>query len=176
MRRVNLERFVKGFRTMKPRIQSVFNRFYRRINVRWVRACMIAFLVLLPITYQYELHKVNSLKQHNAIEVIKLLYDFGTTDQLKEQQWKLKRYVSGDVYNEVTVDKEQRRLNTYLKFYGNPSTVHILKATDTYVIYKLECDTISYDRRFIFCYDTNYTGKIVKIREAELIDFMEGED
>lgn len=116
------------------------------------------------------------LKGERARETVCLLYDFGTPEQLGAQQVRLKKYVTGSVYDELTVDNEERRLNTYLKFYGCASTVHFSKVTDRYIIYWLECAAIDSSRRFLFCYDMDASGRICRVREAEIIDFMENEN
>lgn len=108
-----------------------------------------------------------------AERAVRLLYDYGTVEQLESQQEQLKKIVTSDVYNQLTVDNEERRLNTYLKFGEDAVTVKIVGATSDYIVYSLDCMTIDPSRKFIFRYWLGGSGKIVRVVESELIDFMD---
>ncbi len=41
--------------------------------------------------------------------------------------------VTDSVFDEITVDTETRRLNTYLRFMASPTRVSIIKKTNDYV-------------------------------------------
>lgn len=138
-------------------------------------AAALGFAFLFALCYSKLHDHASVVRQQTAVEVLKALYDFGTEEQLEAQQLTLRSRVTDEVFNQVSVDNEERRLNTYLKFYGEASTVNILKITDDYIIYGLDCIMIDSKRRFLFVYDTNLEGKINKVYEAELIGFMAGE-
>ena len=113
-------------------------------------------------------------KQELAKRVVECLYDFGTQEQVREKQRELRGLVSEEVYNQLTYDKEQRRLNTYLKFNNDSSTVEFLEVTDDYVVYRLKCASIENGRHFLFQYKVDPSGKLSEVYEAELIDFIAG--
>lgn len=120
-------------------------------------------------------NSVSRKKQSTAESVVKCLYDFGSTEQLEANQRTLRNLVTDSVYNQLTYDSEQRRLNTYLKFNDDASTVEILRITDSCVFYKIKCASIDSSRHFVFNYKVNEHGKICNVYEAELIDFIAGE-
>ncbi len=136
---------------------------------------VFAFIILFTMCYSKLQSHTSHVKRELAEEVVRALYDFGSTEQLEAQQLTLKSRLTEEVFNQLTVDNEERRLNTYLKFYGEASSVNILKITDDYIIYGLDCIMIDSKRRFLFVYDVNIEGKINKVYEAELIGFMAGE-
>lgn len=116
------------------------------------------------------------VKEKVGKEVVKLLYDFASMEQLEGQQLQLKSKVTEDVFNQLTVDNEERRLNTYLKFSGEVSTVEFLIVTDRYLVYRLDCVALESSRVFLFAYNVNSLGKIDRVYEAELIGFVAGKE
>jgi len=161
---------------MAEKVRGFWNRVVKGSDWRPAGKSFLLFaLLVLSVNGMMGLG-AERLREERAGETVRLLYDFGTPEQLGAQQGRLKKYVTGSVYDELTVDNEERRLNTYLKFYGCASTVHFSKVTDRYIIYWLECAAIDSSRRFLFCYDMDSSGRICKVREAEIIDFMENED
>lgn len=145
---------------------------------RWGKIFSLALLIAAIMVAPIYIKKVffHTVKSQLAVDTIKALYEFGDEDQLEANQSLLKHYVTEDVYNQLTYDNDQRRLNTYLKFSQEATTVNIEKATDSFVIYSVNNETIDADRNFIFVYRTNSAGKICFVREAELLDFIEGEE
>lgn len=133
-------------------------------------ACCIALTSLVFVKTN-----VSKKKQEIAEKVVRCLYDFGSTEQLEANQRELHGLVTESVYNQLTYDSEERRLNTYLKFNSDSSTVSVLRATDSCIFYELDCASIESDRHFVFNYKVNDQGKICNVYEAELIDFIAGE-
>lgn len=107
-----------------------------------------------------------------GVKAVMLMYNFDTIEQLSEQMAELREITTPEIYEELTIDNEDRTLNTYLKFRGNPVTVSIIKATGDYVMYSLTSESIGTDRIFMFLYETD-NQKINYVREVECIDFVE---
>ena len=105
-------------------------------------------------------------------EAVKLLYDYGTVEQLDYQMSGLKKITTEEVYNQLTIDNEQRTLNTYLKFKQDAVTVEIVKSTSQYILYRLHTNNISSERLFVFFFNVNGDGLIDEVREVEAIDFI----
>lgn len=129
---------------------------------------MLALILAKTMTFK-------GVKSELGKNVVKMLYEFRSVDSLEFQMSALKNVTTEDVYNQLTVDNEERLLNTYLKFNEEASKVVVEKATDSYVIYSLDCKTIDSTRKFIFMFSVNDDGKICWVRECELIDFIVGE-
>lgn len=105
-----------------------------------------------------------------GVKAVKLLYQFYDLEELDRNMAELKKITSDAVYDELTIDNEERLLNTYLKIKGNTCLVHVVDYTSDYVVYTLETATIDKNRKFIFMFSTK-GGKITKVKEAECIDF-----
>ena len=133
------------------------------------------FLLVIVVSRIFSLH-VDRERQDIAKRVVQCLYEFGTLEQLEAQQLELRSLVDGYVYNQLTYDSEERRLNTYLKFSGSASAVNFIEVTDDYVVYSVDCAAIMDGRKFLFQYHLNSVGRIDKVYEAELIDFIAGGD
>lgn len=149
------------------RVLHAVTDFLRR---SWL-AFPLAFVLVLPFVVKE--CASDTVKADAAEKVVKLLYDFGTVEQLEMQQKSLKTFVTEEVYNQLTYDNDERRLNTYLKFCEEAVTVNIIRSTDEYVIYSLDCMTISPERKFMFAYKVGEGGKITDVQEYELLDFIE---
>lgn len=155
----------------KPRRGVQLGRFQIDYSKVLVVAVVLAVAILTAMIAR---NTSSKRKQELAKSVVQCLYDFGTKEQLEAQQRLLKGKVTDTVYNQLTYDNEQRRLNTYLKFNEDSSTVKFLKVTDDCIFYSLECASIEPSRHFVFHYSVNSAGKISKVYEAELIDFIAG--
>lgn len=113
-------------------------------------------------------------KEHERIglEVVKALYDFKDAYQLDSNMVTVKELTIEPVFNDLTIDNEQRTLTTYLKFNNKACTVKIIDNTDTYVMYSLENENIDKDRIFIFFFKVDEDGKINWYKEVEGIEFI----
>lgn len=119
----------------------------------------------------------NTVLEKQAAELgetaVKLLYDFGTAEQLDYQMIGLKEITTDAVFNQLTIDNEERTLNTYLKFKNKPVTVNVIKSTSDYVMYSLNTEYISGSRIFVFFFEIDpIENKIKSVREVEAIDFL----
>lgn len=119
----------------------------------------------------------NTILEKQAAELgetaVKLLYDFGTAEQLDYQMIGLKEITTDAVFDQLTIDNEERTLNTYLKFKNKPVTVKVIKSTSNYVMYSLNTEYISDDRIFVFFFELDtIKNKIKSVREVEAIDFI----
>ena len=115
---------------------------------------------------------INRNVQEIGKQAVMCLYDFATVEQLDYQMQALKEITTDAVFNQLTIDNEERTLNTYLKFKNKPVTVEVEEITNDYVLYRLKTEEISADRLFCFYYSVNKDGKIDKVREVEAIDFV----
>lgn len=127
--------------------------------------------VLLALLYSKSLH-LNKDKAKIGENAVLALYNFGTVEQLNQQMKDLKSICSEGVFNQLTIDNEDRTLNTYLKFKNKATEVNIIKSTESYVLYTLNNDYISADRKFVFLFEINQNGVIDWVREEEAIDFI----
>lgn len=107
-----------------------------------------------------------------GIELVKALYDFRDAYQLDSNMVTVKELTTEPVFNDLTIDNEQRTLTTYLKFNNKACTVNILDSSDTYVMYSLENENIDKDRIFIFFFRADNDGKVNWYKEVEGIEFV----
>ena len=145
---------------------------------KWFKGAFILFAVAFAVIVPISIYaRVQSVAEDRVAalgeEAVKLLYDFGTVEQLDYQMNDLKKITTGAVFNQLTIDNEERTLNTYLKFKNKAVTVKVVKSTSDYVLYRLETENISEDRLFAFFFDVDDSGKISYVREVEAIDFVD---
>lgn len=111
-------------------------------------------------------------KEKLGLQVVEDLYNFRDAYQLDQNMVNLKECVTSEVFNDLTIDNEQRTLTTYLKFKNSSTTVNVIKSTDTYVYYSLKNENIDETRKFVFFYDVDANGKICWYKEVESIEFI----
>lgn len=117
----------------------------------------------------------DSMAEKAAKDVINDLYSFDSVDSMEINESDLRGRVTTQVFNQLTVDNDERRMNTYLKFRAESSKVKFIKVTDQYVVYSLDCAYIDSSRKFIFIYSIDRSGLISSVYEAELNPFLVGE-
>ena len=132
---------------------------------------IIVFGITFCFLYAYKLVTTDKMKMKLGITAVQDMYQFMDTAQLKVNMIDLQAITTEPVYNQLTIDNENRTLYTYVKFRGDPTSVNIIKSTADYVIYSIDNDSIDEDRRFVFMFDCDSSGKISHVREAELYDF-----
>lgn len=141
----------------------------------WVVSIVLVFFaatVVSAVAYFNYRTSIYRNAAHIGEQAVKLLYDYGTIEQLDYQMVGLKEITTEPVFNQLTIDNEARTLNTYLKFKKNAVTVNVFKSTESYIMYSLVTKEISPDRKFIFMFELNENGKISWVREVEAIDFV----
>lgn len=106
-----------------------------------------------------------------AEQVLYDLYTYRTDESYATQINDLKKFVSDEVFVQLTSTENLTNLN-YILWAKKYTDVKVVEATESYVVYYLSSEGFSESRRFIFLYDTNWYGKIVRVREAELYDFI----
>lgn len=144
----------------------------RRLSSALLLLLVIMILVFLALSFG-KASNLNHEREALGLQAVKLLYDFGTVAQLDDQMSELKLITTTPIYNDLTIDNEERTLNTYLKFKNKSVTVNVIKSTSAYVLYSLKTEELSEDRVFMFLFETNKVGKISWVREMEVIDFLE---
>lgn len=110
-------------------------------------------------------------KESTGIKAVNLMYNFDDVYELDSNMSDLAKITTKDIFSEITIDNQDRALNTYLKFKKNPTKVEIIKSTPYYVLYRLKTESLTGNRKFMMTFDTNWLGKIDYIREMEIIDF-----
>lgn len=133
---------------------------------------IVVILLSIVLVWSFR-NQRDDFRKKLGTKAVMLLYDFGTVEELDTQMYQLKKIATDSVFNQLTIDNEERTLNTYLKFKGGPVTVNVVQATDSYVLYTLKCDAVDLDRHFIFMFDMSVNGKLNYVREAETFDFID---
>ena len=128
------------------------------------------FVVMLILLNKQNITK--KMEEQLGLDAVYSLYDFKDVYQLDSNMVKLKEITTEAVFNDLTIDNEQRTLQTYLKFEGKSVSVNIIKNTNRYVIYSLNTEKISDKRIFVFFYDIDKDGKICWYKEVEGIEFV----
>ena len=136
---------------------------------------VIAIIIIVMVScfaVTLNIKRIEAKRTQTAIEVVQDLYQFSKVEDLDNNMLKIRNLTTQSVYNQLTVDNEERTLNTYLKFKGDATSVNVVKATSSYILYTLTNKNIDKDRVFIFMYDCNSKGKLSNVRESECLDFL----
>lgn len=137
-------------------------------SLKWV---VLTFVISLAALYIIQSATIQQQRRELGEQAVRLMYQFTEIEQLQFNMIDLKEITTDPVFNQLTIDNEDRTLYTYVKFLGNPTSVNIIKSTSTYVLYSISNTNIDEERRFIFMFDCDNSGKISYVREAEIYDF-----
>ena len=107
-----------------------------------------------------------------GVELVKAMYDFENPYELDKNMLVVQKLVTEDVFSDLTIDNEQRTLSTYFKFKDASVHVNVLKSTDSYVLYSLDSEAISADRKFILIFSVNEEGVINEVKEVECYEYL----
>ena len=107
-----------------------------------------------------------------GVELVKAMYDFENPYELDKNMLVVQKLVTEDVFSDLTIDNEQRSLSTYFKFKDASVHVNVLKSTDSYVLYSLDSEAISADRKFILIFSVNEEGVINEVKEMECYEYL----
>lgn len=107
-----------------------------------------------------------------GVELVKAMYDFENPYELDKNMLVVQKLVTEDVFSDLTIDNEQRTLSTYFKFKDASVHVNVLKSTDSYVLYSLDSEAISVDRKFILIFSVNEEGVINEVKEMECYEYL----
>ena len=107
-----------------------------------------------------------------GVELVKAMYDFENPYALDKNMLVVQKLVTEDVFSDLTIDNEQRTLSTYFKFKDASVHVNVLKSTDSYVLYSLDSEAISADRKFILIFSVNEEGVINEVKEMECYEYL----
>lgn len=107
-----------------------------------------------------------------GVELVRAMYDFENPYELDKNMLVVQKLVTEDVFSDLTIDNEQRTLSTYFKFKDTPVHVNILKSMDSYVLYSLDSEAISADRKFILIFSVNEEGIIDEVKEMECYEYL----
>lgn len=143
-------------------------------GVRLVKKVVLALIAVTSLVcFVFAFNQARLRNEQTGVRAVKLLYQFSTVEALNGNMGSLKKITTEAVYNQLTVDNEDRTLNTYLKFKGSSCKVEVIRYTDSYVLYSLDTENVGEDRVFVFLYKCNKSGKIAWVRECECLDFVE---
>lgn len=132
---------------------------------------LIVFIPIIILILYFIMHSVyKSIGKQTAEQFLDEMYTFSNVTSIETRYDDIKKLVTDDVYEQVT--SLDRTLRAYLKMEGNASKVHILAEGDGYIIYELICDSLTPGRKFMLIYETNLIGKLNKVREMEVADFI----
>ena len=147
------------------RNQSISRSSVLKFLTAVVFSFSVGVLILFLASYDRE-----GLEDDIGIKAVKYMYQFTTIAELDANMEGLKLITSDEVYNYLTFDRTDKALNVYLKFHNKPVFVNIEDTGPGFVIYTLNTESISADRRFVFFFKVK-SGKIVYAREGEFLDF-----
>lgn len=145
----------------------------------WI-ALIVCFLLIGICVYSffggksikdYTGDKVN--KTELGEELITAMYNFESPYQLDAQMLIVQELTTEDVYNDLTIDNEERTITTYLKFKDSGVSVEIISSGEDYVYYRLISDAIESNRTFIMFFSVNEEGLINWVKEAECVEFID---
>lgn len=138
-----------------------------------IAACAAAAAASLFLCKQFA---AGEAKARLGEKAVMCLYDFGTVEELDMQMYDLQNITTEYVFNQLTIDNEERTLNTYLKFKGSATTVNVVRAEPSYVMYTLDNENVGSERHFVFFFDVGSDGRICYVREVEAVDFIQNTD
>lgn len=144
--------------------------------IKFIIKILLPILVLSFIVSSFTFTLINNSSKNQkdiGVKAVTYLYQFNQVEDLDNNMEKLKTITTDEVFNQLTVDNEERTLNTYLKFKGKSTDVEIIKSTETYVLYSLDTEYVDSNRVFIFMFDVNNEGKLSYVRECECLDFLD---
>jgi hypothetical protein len=136
----------------------------------WSRIFVLGLVVILGFVILVYPRYVYAKYESLGVKAVKCLYEFGNIDAINTNMVELRKIVSSDVYDSLTVDNVERVFSVWLKFKGEPTFVNIIESSDKFVVYSVSNPNIAEERRFIFSYDIG-GNKIVSVAEAELVVF-----
>ena len=91
--------------------------------------CMVLIFTTVIIQRQYN-KTLSKNKVALGEQLVRALYDYDSVYELDAQMTIVKSICSDAVYNDLTIDNEQRTLTTYLKFKQDP--VHVVLHNSEY--------------------------------------------
>lgn len=133
-------------------------------------ACAIMFIRGYSIK---DIASTSAEKELLGIELIEAMYNFDSPYQLDAQMSIVKSITTEDVFNDLTIDNEERTILTYFKFKDCGVKVKIISSSENYVYYKLQSDVIDKNRTFIMFFSVNQDGLIDWVEEAECVKFID---
>lgn len=144
---------------------------YKGTNKYGFKHYAIALSVTTLVGFGIVLGSIQLQKKDIGEKAVMLMYNFEDAYDLDSHMEDLRSITTKDVYNELTINNADRTLNTYLKFKDNSVDVEIIKSTRNYILYRLNTESLTTNRKFMFTFDINMWGKINYVREMEVIDF-----
>lgn len=153
--------------------KSVFKMFLTIIGMICITAMFLCSLLFIKGYSLQDVAGKQVAKEDLGLELVKAMYDFESPYELDAQMAIVRKITTDEVFNDVTIDNEQRTLLTYLKFKDCGSSVEVIESSDSFVHYRLVSDVIEPDREFILFFKIDKDGLICEIEEAECVKFLD---
>lgn len=139
-----------------------------------VVSCMLLILGFILLLYRKGPDDfIFEEKRQLGVELVNAMYSFESAYELDSNMSVVKELVTEPVFNDLSIDNEQRTLTTYFRFKGCSCKVNIINSTDCYVMYSLDSVVMEPERKFILMFRINEQGLIDWVKEAELIEFRD---
>lgn len=146
-------------------------RRYKATNKYGFKYYAVALSATVLVGFGIVLGVIQLQKKAIGEKAVMLMYNFSDAYELDSHMKDLRKITTKEIYNELTINNSDRTLNTYLKFKDNSVDVEIIKSTRDYVLYRLNTESLTTNRKFMFTFDTDIWGRINYVREVEVIDF-----
>lgn len=139
---------------------------FSRLSVRAHSSLIVALTCLVAVLAAVLALSVYSWRETGAVQAVRLMYEFGSVEELPGNYEKLRSLVAEEDFEKLSLDNELRVVNTYFKFQTLPATVEVLRSNRNFVAYTLksESDGIAPSTVWVFECEIK-AGKLCNIRE-----------
>ena len=136
-----------------------------RQDVFWKWGC----LLVLGLAVIFLVVLITPPKRVEAEDVVRLMYEFETPEELASNQEELQKVLTPSEFNRLTVDNKLRAVNTYFKFGYSSSRIRVVEKAPNYVLYTIENENIPSYALWVFHCRLRNDGKIDSIVEYQLL-------
>lgn len=143
-----------------------------RKYIIYFASMLVTAVIVIFVQRQYT-QNLQKTKINLGEQLVRALYDYETIYELDAQMSIVQSLCTEAVYNDLTIDNEERTLTTYLKFKQDSVHVNIEQSYDGYVLYTLNTESVDNSRLFCLYYRVGDTGKIDWVKEVECIEFLD---
>ena len=103
--------------------------------------------------------------------IVDMMYSFDNKEVLYNNYKSIESMVTEDVFNQISVDNEEKTLRTYVSWKAEPCIVDFVQCTPDHVLFRLKSDGIEVDRLFLFVFNVNDDGIIDYVKEGEVYEY-----
>ena len=145
------------------------HKFKLSESIRMIKSIVFVTVCALALLITVSTANMNKQKAQIGEQAVKLMYQFVDLQQLQLNMIDLKSITTEPVFNQLTIDNEDRTLYTYMKFKGITTSVNIKKATSTYIIYSIV--TIE-DHNKILVKLSNYMNQLALSKKDMVVCYL----